>query len=101
MEVGIVYYIALASIFVIGIIAGGIVVFFARRMLINRQMRIAERKAARMVAEARLESKSVLSEAKQEAEKTKSAADADYRERRSQLHNQENRLAEMTENVER
>jgi len=101
MEVGIVYYVALASIFVIGIIAGGVVVFFARRMLINRQMRIAERKAARMIAESRLESKNILSEAKQEAEKTKSAAEADYRERRSQLHNQENRLAQKTENLER
>jgi len=101
MEVGIVYYIALASIFVIGIIAGGIVVFFARRMLINRQMRIAERKAARMMAESRLEAKNILSEAKQEAEKTKSAAETDYREHRSQLHNQENRLAQKTENLER
>ncbi len=101
MEVGVVYYVALVSIFVIGIIAGGVVVFFARRMLINRQIRIAERRAARMIAEARLESKSVLSEAKQEAEKTKSAAEADYRERRSQLQNQENRLAQKTESLER
>ncbi len=101
MEVGIVYYIALVSIFVIGIIAGGIVVFFARRMLINRQMRIAERKATRMVAESRLESKNILSEAKQESEKTKSAAEADYRERRSQLQNQDNRLAQKTENLDR
>ncbi len=101
MEVGVVYYVALVSIFVIGIIAGGVVVFFARRMLINRQIRIAERKAARMIAEARLESKNVLSEAKQEAEKTKSVAEADYRERRSQLQNQENRLAQKTESLER
>jgi len=101
MELSIVYYVALVSVFVIGIIAGGVVVFFARRMLINRQIRIAERKAARMIAEARLESKNVLAEAKQEAEKTKSAAEADYRERRSQLQNQENRLAQKTENLER
>jgi len=101
MEIGIVYYIALVSIFVIGIIAGGVVVFFARRMLITRQIRIAERKAAKIMAESRLESKNVLSEAKQEAEKTKSAAEAYQHERRSQLHNQENRLAQKTENLER
>lgn len=101
MEFGIMYYLAVVFAFLIGIIAGGVVVFFARRMLINRQIRIAERKAARMVAEARLESKNVLSEAKQEAEKTKSAAEADYRERRSQLQNQENRLAQKTESLER
>jgi len=101
METGIIYYLAVAFAFLIGVIVGGGVIFFARRMLINRQMRIAERKAARMIAESRLESKNVLSEAKQEAEKIKSTADADYRERRSQLHNQENRLAQKTENLER
>ena len=101
MEVGIVYYIALASIFVIGIISGGIVVFFARRMLITRQIRIAERKSTRMITEARLESKNITSEAKQEAVKTKSAAEADRRERRSQLQNQENRLSQKTESLER
>ena len=101
MEVGIVYYVALASIFVIGVIAGGVIVFFGRQMLINRQMRIAGRKAARIVAEARLDSKNILSEAKQEAEKIKSVAEADYRERRSQLQNQENRLAQKTESLER
>jgi len=101
MEVGAVYYVALVSIFFIGIIGGGVVVFFARRMLINRQIRIAERKAARMIAESRIESRDILSEAKQEAEKMKSAADADYRERRSQLQNQENRLTQRTENLER
>jgi len=101
MEVGIVYYVALASIFVIGVIAGGIVVFFGRQMLINRQIRIAGRKAARIVAEARLDSKNILLEAKQEAEKIKSVAEADYRERRSQLQNQENRLAQKTESLER
>lgn len=98
---GIEYYLALVSSFIIGLAAGGGVIFFARRMLINRQLRIAERKAARMVAESRLESKNTLSEAKQEAEKIKSAAEADYRERRSQLQNQENRLAQKTEGLER
>ena len=101
MEYGIIYYLAVVFAFLIGVIVGGGVIFFARRMLINRQMRIAERKAARMMAEARVESKNVLSEAKQEAERTKSAAEADHRERRSQLQNQENRLAQKTESLER
>jgi len=100
MEMGIVYYVALASIFVIGIIGGGVLVFFGRRMLINRQIRIAERKAARMAAEARVEAKNVLAEAKQEADRIKAAAEADSRERRAQLQNQENRLAQKTESLE-
>jgi ribonuclease Y len=97
----VVVIIALISIGFTGLIVGGGLVFLYRRAIINRQLRIAERKAARMLAEARLESKNVLSEAKQEAGKTKSAAEADHRERRSQLQNQENRLAQKTESLER
>ena len=100
MEAGLVY-VALVSIFVIGIILGGAIVFFFRRMVINRQLRIAQRKAARMVAEARNEAKDALQEAKTEADKTKSAAEAEYRERRTELQRQENRLASKTETLER
>jgi len=98
---GIVYYIALVSIFVIGVIAGGMAVFFSRQMIITRQLRIAQRKAARTVAEAKLEAKNVLQEASAEAEKAKSATEAGYRERRSELQQQENRLAQKTETLER
>jgi len=101
MEYGIIYYLAVVFAFLIGLIVGGGIIFFARRMLINRQMRIAERKAAKIVSEARLDAKNSLVEAKQEAEKVTLAADADSRERRSQLHNQENRLAQKTESLER
>jgi len=95
------YVIALISIFVIGVIFGGTVVFFFRRMAINRQLRVAQRKAARTVAEARLEAKDALNEAKEEAEKIRSTADTEYRERRSELQRQENRLSSKTETLER
>ena len=42
------FYIALASIFVIGTILGGMIAFLSRRVIINRQLRIAERKAAKL-----------------------------------------------------
>jgi len=100
MEQGLIY-VALVSIFVIGIILGGAIVFFFRRMVINRQLRIAQRKAARTVAEARDESKDVLREAKDEAEKVKSVAEGEYRERRSELQRQESRLSTKTETLER
>ena len=80
MESGLVY-VALVSIFVIGIIGGGAAVFFFRRMVINRQLRTAQRKAARTVAEARIEAKDVLVETKEEAEKLKATAEAEHRER--------------------
>lgn len=87
--------------FIIGVIFGGMAAFLSRRMMINRQMRIAERKAARLVAEARLEAKGVLYETKQEAEKVKSLAEAEYRERHSELQRQESRLSQKAETLER
>jgi len=101
METGIIYYVALVSIFVIGVIAGGAAIFFFRRMAINRQLRAAQRKAVRAVAEARAESKEVLREAKAEAEKIKSVTEAEYRERRSELQRQESRLSAKIETLER
>ena len=98
---GIEFYTALVSIFVIGVIFGGMAVFFFRRMVINRQLRIAQRKAVRAVAEARIESKEVLREAKGEAEKIKSAAEAEHRERRSELQRQESRVSAKAETLER
>jgi ribonuclease Y len=98
MGINILVYI---SSFIIGVVLGGVVVFFFRRMAVNRLLRTSQRKAARMVAEARDESKDVLREAKEEAEKAKSATEAEYRERRSELQRQENRLSQRTETLER
>ncbi|MBI4283024.1 MAG: ribonuclease Y, partial [Chloroflexi bacterium] len=99
--VNIIYYLAIIMAFIIGVIAGGAIVFFVRRMVINHQLRVAQRKATRTIAEARLEAKDVLSEAKEEAEKAKAAAEAEYRERRAELQRQENRLSSKTETLER
>ncbi len=92
---------AIAFSFIIGVIFGGMAAFLSRRMMINRQIRIAEKKAARMVAEARAESKNVLDLAKGEADKARVTAEADYRERRAELQRQENRVAQKGEGLER
>ena len=89
------------SSFVIGIVLGAMAAFLSRRLVFNRQLRLAERKAARMVAEARNESKDVLREAQEEVKRTRVSADAEYRERRTELQRQENRFAQKLENVER
>ncbi len=96
-----IYIVALIAIFVIGIIGGGAIVFFFRRMVINRQLRIAQRKADKTVADARVEAKEVLRQAKEEAEKTKLTIEAENRERRAELQRQENRLSSRTEALER
>jgi ribonuclease Y len=95
------YIVALISVFVIGIIGGGMIVFFFRRMVINRQLRAAQRKAARTVSDARVEAKDILQEAKLEGDKTKSTAEGEYRERRSELQRQETRLSSKQETLDR
>lgn len=100
MDPGI-WYIALGAVFVIGVIAGGMIAFFSRRMLINRQIRIAERKATRLLAETRMEAKGIVSEAKQEADKIKLAAEGELRDRRSQLQHQESRVTQKIESLDR
>ncbi|MFC1989536.1 ribonuclease Y [Chloroflexota bacterium] len=98
---GIEFYTALVSTLIIGVIGGGAIVFFFRRMAINRQLRAAQRKAARIVAESRLESQTALREVKEEAVRLKATAETEFRERRSELQRQENRLASKTESMER
>jgi len=86
---------------IVGALLGSMATFFFRRFMFNRQMRIAERKAARMLAEAREEARKVVNEAQEEAKKIKAAADAEYRERRSELQRQENRLTQKVESLDR
>jgi ribonuclease Y len=101
VEGGAIVYIALFFSFVIGLIFGGMGAFLSRRMIFNRQIRLAERKAAKMVAEARGESKEILQQAQAEAQRIKTSADSDYRERRSELQRQENRLSQKNETLDR
>jgi ribonuclease Y len=101
MEGGALVYIALFFSFIIGLVFGGLAFFLSRRLVFNRQLRIAERKAARMVAEARNESKLILQEAQEEAKRNKAQADAEYRERRGELQRQENRLSQKQETLDR
>jgi len=97
---GIDVVLALFFSFIIGVIFGGMAAFISRRFMFNRQIRIAERKAAKMMAEARREAKDLLQEAQDEAKKVKTTTDTEYRERRSELQRQENRLSQKSETLE-
>ncbi len=101
MVLGTIELVALFFIFIIGIVLGGMAAFLSRRLIFNRQLRIAERKAAKMVAEARNESKDILQEAQEEAKRIKASADSEYRERRAELQRQENRLNQKQETLDR
>lgn len=100
-ELGTYGILAIIFSFIIGVVLGGFAAFFSRRIIFNRQLRIAERKAARLVAEGRHEAQEVIREAKQEAEKVRATADAEYRERRVEIQRQENRLAQKSEAFDR
>ena len=99
MEIGNVLAIFLS--FVIGVIFGCMALLLSRGMMANRQIRIAQKKAAKIVAEAGIEAKGVLNEAKVEIGKAESAADNEVRERRSELQRQENRLNQKEATLER
>ena len=101
MEGGAIVYIALFFSFVIGVIFGVVGAFLSRRVFFNRQIRIAERKAVKMVSEARTEAKNVLEEAQNESKRIKTAADNDFRERRAEVQRQENRLNQKSETLDR
>ena len=89
------------SSFIIGIVLGAMATFLSRRVMMDRQIRIAQRKAVRMAAAARNEAKQVQDEAREEASKIKAGAETEYRERRSELQRQENRVAQKGETIER
>jgi len=101
MAGGALVYIAIFFALIIGLIFGAAAAFFFRRIMFNRQLRMAERKAARMVAEARNDSKGIMQEAQEEAKRIKAAADTEYRERRTELQRQENRLNQKGETLDR
>ena len=101
MEQGLLAYIAIFFSFIIGLIFGGIAAFMARRLVFNRQLRVAERRAARMVAEAREEAKGIKQDAQEEIKRTKASTEAEYRERRAELQRQENRLSQKSETLDR
>ena len=89
------------SSFIIGIVLGAMATFLSRRIMRDRQIRNAQRKAVRMAAAASNEAKQVLDKAREESSKIKETADADYRERRSELQRQENRVTQKGETLER
>ena len=100
MEAGLVY-LAIVFAFIIGLIVGVVGLFLFRRVLFTRQVRMAERKAVKMVAEARNEAKDLLQQAQDEIKRNRTQADNDYRERKNELQKQENRLNQKNETLDR
>jgi len=96
-----IYILAIFFAFIIGVVFGVLAALVSRRVIFNRQIRIAERKAAKIVNDARNEAKVVASGAQEEAKKTRTTAETEYRERRSELQRQENRLSQKSEYLDK
>ncbi|MFH0942184.1 MAG: ribonuclease Y [Chloroflexota bacterium] len=89
------------SSFVIGVVFGGMAALISRRVVIDRQMRLMERKTSRMMADARVEAKSVLDEARREGDKFKAGIETENRERRTETQREEQRVTQKLDSLER
>ncbi len=97
----VVFIVSFIASFIVGTVLGGLIIFFFRRISVNLQLRAAQRKAARTLAEAKSEAAEVTDKARIDAGNERVSADNEYRERRSDLQRQENRLQSKTENLDR
>jgi len=79
---------------VIGVVLGAMAAFLSRGLFANRQIRAAQKRAVRIVAEARNQSKEVVNESRVEIDKIRASAENEARERRLELQRMENRLAQ-------
>ena len=92
---------ALFAGLIVGLLLGGMGVFLFRRVTFDRQMRLAERKTQKMEADARFEAKALLDDAKQESQKLKMQTDADYREKKSEIAREEQKVNQKSETLDR
>jgi ribonucrease Y len=92
--------VVVVAVFVIGIVGGLVAYHLTRGGVVGRQLRIAQRKAARTEAEARIQAKNIVEEAKGEVEKARLAADTEYRQRRGEVQRQENRLTQKIDSLD-
>jgi ribonuclease Y len=95
------FLLALIFCFIIGVVLGGMGAFLSRGLFANRQIRAAQKRSMRIVAEARVEAKGVINEARVEIDKIRVTADSESRERRLELQRQENRLAQKEAHLDR
>ncbi|MCL2140815.1 MAG: ribonuclease Y [Dehalococcoidia bacterium] len=91
---------AIFSALIIGLICGGIAVLMSRGFYANRQIRAGQKRAARIIAEARNDAKGVIADARVEIDKSRTASENEARERRAELQRQENRLTQKEANMD-
>ena len=86
---------------VVGLAVGAGSVFFMRQRSTGDQVRLAEQSAAEIRSNTEAEKKAILLEAKEEAIRTRAAAETEAREIRTELQSQDRRLRQKEENLDR
>ena len=86
---------------VIGLVSGGLISFFVRKVIINHKTRVAETKMAQLLSETKDRSKEILLTAKEEAVSIRLGAEADFKDRRSELQRWEKRLSHREDGIDR
>jgi hypothetical protein len=63
------------ALFIIGVVLGGAIMLFIRRVSLNRLLKVAQRKAARLEFESKAEAKGIADQARAEADKIRVTAE--------------------------
>ncbi|MCD6359000.1 MAG: ribonuclease Y [Dehalococcoidia bacterium] len=86
---------------VIGLVSGGVISFFVRKMVVNHKTHVTETRMAQLLSETRDKCKEILLAAKEEAVSVRIEAEADFKDRRSELQRWEKRLSHREDGVDR
>lgn len=92
-----IYYVIIGLVAVLFLLVG----YFARQLLANQQVRMAQNEAKKLLENAQGKYEQMLLEAKDEAVKVRAAAEADSKERRYELQRLERRSSQREERLER
>lgn len=91
----------LVLIIIASLAAGGVGSLWLVQIFFQQRLKAAQKAAEKIIAEAQARHKEILIEAKEEALRIKSAAEAEIRERRQELQRLERRLSHREENLDR
>jgi len=92
-----IYYVIIGLVAVLFLLVG----YFARQLLANQQIRIAQNEAKKLLESAQVKYEQMVLDAKEEAVKVRAASEADSRERRYELQRLERRSSQREERLER
>ncbi len=92
-----IYYVIVGLVAVLFLLVG----YFARQLLANQQIRLAQNEAKKLLESAQAKYEQMVLDAKEEAVKVRAAAEAESRERRYELQRLERRSSQREERLER